>query len=198
MAADAASAAKFRVTVKGVGRFVFANTSDYNIFSGGLTVNDSATIEAKANAWPGKGAVTLNGTSTLLLHTGGAARTGAITLNSGTTLEVAETSGTASLGGALTLNQGSKLKFKLAENANATLALTALTLNATAENKALVEFAAGSAKSFGQSYTLTSGGKFAEGDEAKFALPEGDGGKLTIVEGNLIYTAPKYFIIKVK
>ena len=197
-AADAASAAKFRVTVKGKGRFVFANTSDYNIFSGGLTVNDSATIEAKANAWPGKGAVTLNGTSTLLLHTGGAARTGAITLNGGTTLEVAETSGTASLGGALTLNQGSKLKFKLGDENNATLALTALTLNATAENKALVEFASGSVKSFGRSYTLTSGGKFSEGDEAKFALPEGDGGKLTIVEGNLVYTAPKYFIIKVK
>ena len=76
--------------------------------------------------------------------------------------------------------------------------MTALTLNATAENKALVEFASGSVKSFGRSYTLTSGGKFSEGDEAKFALPEGDGGKLTIVEGNLVYTAPKYFIIKVK
>ena len=197
-AADAASAAKFRVTVKGKGRFVFANTSDYNIFSGGLTVNDSATIEAKANAWPGKGAVTLNGTSTLLMHTGGAARTGAITLNSGTTLEVAETSGTASLGGALTMNQGSKLKFKLAGNGNARLALTDLTLNATAENKALVEFASGSVKSYGGSYTLTSGGKFSEGDEAKFALPEGDGGKLAIEGGNLVYTAPEvYFHIKI-
>ena len=204
-AQNSSSANNFAVTVNGIGKFVFANTSngttqgDYPtyIFSGGLTVNDSATIEVKANAWPGKGAVTLNGTSTLLLHTGGAARTGAITVNNGTTLEVAETSGTASLGGALTLNQGSKLKFKLAENGNATLSLTALTLNATAENKALVEFAAGSVKSYGRSYTLTSGGKFSEGDEAKFALPERDGGRLTVEGGNLVYTAPEYFHIKI-
>ena len=198
-AANADSATKLGVTVKGKGKFVFANTSDGNIFSGGLTVNDSATVEVKANAWPGKGAVTLNGTSTLLMHTGGAARTGAITVNSGATLEVAETSGTASLGGALTIESGAALKFKLSGENNATLALTSLTLNATTESKALIEFAAGSVKPIGQSYTLTSGGAFTEGDEQKFALPEGDFGKLSVNEdGNLVYTAPKYFYIKVK
>ena len=208
-AQNSSSANNFAVTVNGIGKFVFANTSngttqgDYPtyIFAGGLTVNNSATVEVKANAWPGKGAVTLNGTSRLLMHTGGAgaARTGAITLNSGTTLEVAETSGTASLGGALTIESGAALKFKLNGESNATLSLTALTLNATAENKALIKFADGSTTHIGQSYTLTSGGKFSKDDELKFALPEGDFGKLSVNEdGNLVYTAPKYFYIKVK
>ena len=66
-AADEASAAKFRVTVKGKGKFVFANTSNGNIFSGGLIVQDSATVEVKANAKPGKGAITLGAGTTLAL-----------------------------------------------------------------------------------------------------------------------------------
>ena len=66
-AADEASAAKFRVTVKGKGKFVFANTSDGNIFSGGLIVQDTATVEVKANAKPGKGTITLGAGTTLAL-----------------------------------------------------------------------------------------------------------------------------------
>jgi len=66
-AADAASAAKFRVTVKGKGKFVFANTSNGNIFSGGLIVQDAATVEVKANAKPGKGTITLGAGTTLAL-----------------------------------------------------------------------------------------------------------------------------------
>ena len=113
-AANAASAAKFGVTVKGIGKFVFANTSDSTIFSGGLTVTNSATVEVMADAWPGRGVVTLSGTSTLLMHTGGSARTGAVTVNSGATLKVAE-SGTAALGGDLTLNDGATLAFNFTE-----------------------------------------------------------------------------------
>ena len=116
-AADAASAAKFGVTVKGIGKFVFANTSDGDIFSGGLTVTDSATVEVKPNSWPGKGAVTLNGTSTLLMHTNSIARTSAIVVNGGATLEVAE-SGTVALGGDLRLNDGATLKFNFTERGN--------------------------------------------------------------------------------
>lgn len=66
-AADAASAEKFDVTVKGKGKFVFANTSNGNIFSGGLIVQDSATVEVKPNAKPGKGAITLGAGTTLAL-----------------------------------------------------------------------------------------------------------------------------------
>lgn len=71
-AADAASAEKFRVTVKGKGTFVFANTHDdknktEKIFSGGLVVQDTATVEVKADAKPGTGAITLNAGTTLAL-----------------------------------------------------------------------------------------------------------------------------------
>ena len=60
-------AEKIAVTVKGKGKFVFANTSSGNIFSGGLTVQDTATVEVKPNAWPGKGAITLGTGTTLAL-----------------------------------------------------------------------------------------------------------------------------------
>ena len=123
-AENAASAAKFGVTVKGIGKFVFANThddaaDDKKIFSGGLTVTNSATVEVMANACPGTGPVTLSGTSTLLLHTGGnKARTGAIAVNDGATLKVAE-SGTVKLGGDLRLNDGATLAFNFTDRKNA-------------------------------------------------------------------------------
>ena len=71
-AQDAASAKKFRVTVKGKGTFVFANTHDdknktEKIFSGGLVVQDTATVEVKAGAKPGTGEITLNAGTTLAL-----------------------------------------------------------------------------------------------------------------------------------
>ena len=66
------SAAAFKVTVKGKGRFVFANTdSGATLFSGGLTVTNSATVEVKANARPGAGAVTLCAGTTLVLTSTG-------------------------------------------------------------------------------------------------------------------------------
>ena len=123
-AENAASADKFGVTVKGIGKFVFANTHDdandaKKIFSGGLTVTNSATVEVMANSCPGTGPVTLSGTSTLLLHTGGNnTRTGAIMVNDGATLEVAE-SGTVTLGGDLKLNDGATLKFNFTDRKNA-------------------------------------------------------------------------------
>lgn len=71
-AENAASAAKLSVTVKGKGTFVFANTHDdknatEKIFSGGLVVQDTATVEVKADAKPGTGAITLNAGTTLAL-----------------------------------------------------------------------------------------------------------------------------------
>ena len=81
-AADTASAEKFDVTVKGKGKFVFANTSNSHIFSGGLMVQDTATIEVKANAKPGNGAITLgNGTTLALTATSNAFTPLANTLN---------------------------------------------------------------------------------------------------------------------
>ena len=61
-----------------------------------------------------------------------------------------------------------------------------------------IKFAEGSVFAPDKAYTLVSGAGLTEGDEAKFALPQGNRGTLSVVEGNLVYTAPKYFIIKVK
>ena len=165
-AADAASAGKFDVTVKGKGKFVFANTSDGNIFSGGLTVQDSATVEVMPNSWPGRGAVTLNGTSTLLLHTGGAARTGAVTVNNGATLKVAE-SGTVSLGGNLTLNDGATLAFNFTDKRTPpVLNLAGVELGVQKSVKVSLSSADGIRPAYTSGnegkYALTSGGAFAD------------------------------------
>ena len=155
------------MTVNGIGRFVFANTSDGTIFSGGLTVNDSATVEVKPNSWPGKGAVTLNGTSTLLMHTGGTARTGTITVNNGAKLEVAE-SGTVALGGNLTLRDGATLKFNFTEKDNAPkLDLTGKTVSFGDQKQITVAISGNRPQ--GGKFALTSGGQFAwTGDENPF------------------------------
>ena len=63
-AANVDSAAKFRVTVKGKGTFLFANKSDDSTngkwFTGGLIVTNSATVAVKPGCRPGKGAVTIH------------------------------------------------------------------------------------------------------------------------------------------
>ena len=155
-AANAESAAKFGVTVKGVGKFVFANTSDGTIFSGGLTVNDSATVEVMPNAWPGKGPVTLNDTSTLLLRTGGNnARTGAIAVNDGATLKVAE-SGTVKLGGDLRLNDGATLAFNFTDRKNAPV-LDLTGREVTFGTEAQVKVSLSGERPIGGKHILTSG-----------------------------------------
>ncbi len=132
-AADAGVAANFKVNIKGIGRFVFANTWNYSgsgnkVFAGGLTVTDSATVEVKANARPGMGAVTMKDTSMLKMHAGGEARTGDINIESGAALEVAD-SGTVTLGGNLTLSDGATLAFNYTDGECPVLAL--------AENKSV-------------------------------------------------------------
>ena len=169
-AVNAASAEKFKVNVTGCGKFVFANTVDNaNIFSGGLTVTDSATVEVMANAWPGKGPVTLNDTSTLLLRTGGNnARTGAIAVNDGATLKVAE-SGTATLGGELRLNDGATLAFNFTEkNAAPRLVVPSVTFGDSA--KVRVAVSRGDRMVARGSYTIVEGlGNDVTSDRFQFA-----------------------------
>ncbi len=62
--------------------------------------------------------------------------------------------------------------------------------------KATIAFTPGSVKSVGKAYTLVTGANLA--DTSAFVLPEGDGGSLSIYSGNLVYTAPTYFLIKVR
>ena len=83
-----------KVTVAGVGKFLFNSVST---FSNGLIVNDSATVAVNAGKKPGNGAVTMNGTSTL---------------------KVAQ-SGTVTLGGNLTLGSTATLAFNFTDKATA-------------------------------------------------------------------------------
>ncbi len=159
-AENAESAAKFRVTVKGIGKFVFANThddadDDKKIFSGGLTVTNSATVEVMANSCPGTGPVTLSGTSTLLMHTNSIARTGAIVVNDGATLKVAE-SGTVNLGGDLRLNDGATLSFNFTDRKNAPV-LDLTGREVTFGSEAQVKVSLSGDRPIGEKHILTSG-----------------------------------------
>ena len=164
-AENAASAGKFDVTVKGKGRFIFANTSNGNIFSGGLTVKETATVEVKKNSWPGKGKVELQDSSLLLLHTGGTeARIGDITVGSAARLKVAE-SGIVKLGGGMTLEDGATLEFNFTEKTSQPVLQFAAedeskTVTANGELKIAVSTADGK-RPASRKYELTAGGKFS-------------------------------------
>lgn len=188
-AANANSAAAFKVIVKGKGRFVFANTnSSANHFSGGLTVQDSATVEVKPNALPGKGAVTMNGTSTLLMHTGGAARTGNVTVGASATLKVAE-SGTVTLGGNLDLADGATLAFNFsADNSAPTLAGTGVSLGSGKRVNVNVSLANGVARLKTGEYNLTTGCNFANDTNLTVTYPQNgqNGMHVVVKDGNLV------------
>lgn len=83
-----------KLVVKGCGTFLFATNS---LSSGGLTVNESATLAMDSGCTPGAGTVTMNGTSTL---------------------KVAQ-SGTVTLGGNLTLGSAAALAFNFTDKAAA-------------------------------------------------------------------------------
>lgn len=84
-----ANAAKVKVAVQGIGRFVFANTGTNDCdFAGGLTVKGTATVEVKNGARPGAGNVTLQDSSRLVVPSGGIAIGGTLALGAGTSLVV--------------------------------------------------------------------------------------------------------------
>ena len=140
-------------------------------------------------------ALTVSGTATLELGAGAKTGTGAVTVNANATLSVPE-AGTGTVGGNLTLANGAALEFKLDGDSETTLALdSGKTLTATATVG--IKFAEGSIFVPGRTYTLLSGGNLADGDKAKFSLPEGDRGVLSVSSGNLVYTAPSCFFIKI-
>jgi len=167
-------------TISGAGRAV-ANYDVANLTS--IDANKAQSFNVSASA-------------TLALNAGSNIGTGTLAVPSGATLALPQT-GAVALGGALGLDGASMLQFCINRESCSSLAVPSLALNATTENKVLIEFTNDSRKVPGGEYTLVSGAGLSEGDEAKFALPEGDGGSLTIVEGNLVYTAPTYFYIKI-
>jgi len=137
-AENAASAGKFRVVVKGMGTFEFKNTYDGNIFSGGLTVSDSATVAVVPNAWPGKGGVTLEDASTL---------------------KVAR-SGTVTVGGELVLGARASLAFNFTDKRSApVLSGTSVAVSGDAVNVKLT--AADGVDMNNGTFALTSGMDFS-------------------------------------
>jgi len=195
-AANADSAAAMSMTVKGAGRFVFANTSNAaNIFSGGLTVQDSATVEVKKNSCPGKGKVALNGKSTLELRSG-ASVAGALTLGASRRVVLPEV-GTATISGKASFWNDAGICFHIGESGNAKLAFGTtpefqknITISLTDDSK----------PSLGRSYTLTQGAGLTalSTDTTSFKLADGVRGKLSVENGELVYTLPRYFCITVR
>lgn len=177
-AENANSANAFKVNVKGCGGFVFANTSDSNIFAGGLTVQDSATVSVMPNARPGKGTVTLQGTSTLKLAQ----------------------SGTVALGGNLSLAAGTTLAFNYTDNATApVLDVTGKTVTASGTIAVKVSAADG-VKPGGSATVLTQGGAFAGKDVALAAgAPDWAMGVSVNDDGNIVlFVKPKPMVIVVR
>ena len=125
-----------KITVTGCGKVLFNSVST---FTGGLTINDTATVAVNAGKKAGNGLVTVN---------------------AGATLEVAE-SGTVALGGGLTLADGAVLGFNFTEKRTApVLDATGKTVTANGTVNVKISSADG-IRPKGGNHTLTSGGKFA-------------------------------------
>ena len=101
--------------------------------------------------------------------------------------------GGAAKAGKLKVADGATLEFKLGEASCTSFAATSVTPAASGA-AATVRFSPGSVKTVGHSYTLVTGANLSS--TAAFTLPEDDKGSLSVVGGNLVYTVPPYFYIK--
>ena len=147
----ASSPAKFSVAVYGKGTFVFANTviSDGELFAGGLTVSNSATVVVNAGSCPGKGAVELKDTATFIVPqsaSGTATVFGNLSMVAGTTLSVSNLTANAvsaplTLNGALTLPASGTVNLVAcgADGANLAAGVYKLATFASAANAAAVD-----------------------------------------------------------
>ena len=197
----AANPQYMRVVVEGIGAFEFANTTiPDDLFAGGLLASNSARVVVNSGCKPGAGNVTLRDTSTLELKNG-ASVGGAVDVAIRTTLLLPET-GTATVGGQLWMHNGSKMKFRIDGSDNAKIVLAG---SHKIEKAVEISFTADSVPSLGRSYTLTQGAEFTDAmldsgtsPDSYFKLATGTRGKLSVENGELVYTAPKYFYIKVR
>ena len=157
--------------------------------------------------------VTVSGHGTNRVTSASGSMTGTYTVSSGATAVFAANAGFASAtvsvanggrlvaggsaakAGKLKIANGSTLEFKLNDATCTSFAATSVTPAASGA-KATIAFTPGSVKSVGKAYTLVTGANLA--DASAFAIPSGDRGSLSIDSGNLVYTAPTYFVIKVK
>ena len=158
--------------VSGKGEFLINSVST---FSGGLAVNDSATLAVNAGKKPGNGAVALNGTSTL---------------------KVAQ-SGTVTLGGNLTIANGAALAFNFTDRTTTPVLALASGKTVTASGTVKVKVS----KSEDMKYPTTASGLIRRQLTSGFGLaantplqlvdkPEWVQG-VAIVDGNIVLTLKK-------
>ena len=153
------------MNVKGIGSFVFANTSQGYIFAGGLTVQDSATAKVKPGCSPGKGPVALVNRATL---------------------EVAE-SGTVTLNGDLAIAEGAALAFNFTDGATAPVLGIVEGGAVTSGGVVNVKLTAAADVEPRGEYVLTSGLDFT-GKTVNLVDPPDWVGRVDVVNGNLVLT----------
>jgi hypothetical protein len=179
----------------GTGKIVFANENNTLNGANGLLVSNSVTIVVKNGCKPCSSKVTLRDTSTLELRNG-AMTAGAVDVAIRTTLKLPET-GTATIGGQAWFHNAAKIKLGVAGTENAKIVFSA---TPKFEKNIEVSFTEDSEPAVGRSYTLTEGAGLTalETDETSIKLANAVKGELSVVGGELVYTAPTYFVIKVK
>jgi hypothetical protein len=185
----------------GVARTVTCNAQIRNLSSGKAIVEGSGTFVVKSPAFTesnkDSGTWTVTDTATLALTPNGNLGIGTATVNSGATLALLK-EGTVTLTGALSLESGSTLSFKVLKNESSVLDMNSKTLTLPASGKVKVKLTTDSLPMLGKSYTLISNTTLTDEDLSKFELADGISGTLSVVNGNLVYTAPTYFYISVR
>ncbi len=158
----------------------------YNIYgNGSLVINSASTVS---------GTLAVKDGATLAVNAGCTPGSGTVSVEAGGTLSAPQ-AGTAIVGTA-TFGGGSALSFFVGADTHSVLELS--TLNLPASGVVTVELAADSNPSVAKKYALTSGAGLSGSDDSKFALADGVRGALSVEDGELVYTAPNYFFIKVK
>ena len=191
------AAASPAITIAGSGTFKVCKAAD-NATEPTVTVQGSATLVYMSGGTLGTGALNLRESSTLELRSG-ASVGGTLTLGGNRRVVLPE-AGTATIAGQASFWTNSGIRFRVCETGNAKLAFgTApsieknITISLTDDSRPLV----------GRSYVLTQGAGLNDtmldpDTSSYFKLADGTPGTLSIVDGELVYNAPKYFYIKVR
>ena len=185
----------------GVATTVTCNAQIRNLASGKAIVEGSGTFVVKSPAFTesssDNGTWTVTDTATLALTPKANLGYGTATVKSGATLALPQ-EGIVTLTGALSLESGSTLSFKVLKNAGSVLDMNSKTLTLPASGKVKVKLTTDSVPVVGKSYTIISNTTLSDADVSKFELADGISGMLSVVDGNLVYTAPTYFFISVR
>ena len=162
------------LVVSGCGRAEFTATAKTNRK---ITVQDAAT----ASFAPGFATYAITGES--------------LNVESGAAVETAAAGVSAAVFPTVNLAAGSILSFYAGPDGAGKFAFGSVR---TIGGAVTVKLAEGSAPAVGTQYVLTSNARLSDAEAANFALADGVRGTLSVVGGELVYTPPNYFIIKVK